>query len=91
MTLQEWMDALADELDLDVEVDMTAVLDLARDAAKGIHRPAAPLTTYLVGYAAGMRGGSPEVMAECIEVASDLTARSARSADSESSDGSSDS
>lgn len=79
LTLQEWMDALADELDVEVEVDMTAVLDLAKEAAQGVHRPAAPLTTFLVGYAAGMRGGSPEAMSECIDVATTLTERVARS------------
>ncbi|WP_395242885.1 DUF6457 domain-containing protein [Agromyces sp. MMS24-K17] len=33
--------------------DVGAVLDLARDAAHGVARPAAPLTTYLVGLAVG--------------------------------------
>ena len=33
------------------------LLDLARDAAHGVERPAAPLTTFLVGVAVG-RGQS---------------------------------
>jgi molybdopterin-guanine dinucleotide biosynthesis protein A len=33
------------------------VLDLARDVAHGVARPAAPLTTFLLGLAAGQRGG----------------------------------
>jgi hypothetical protein len=32
--------------------------DLARDAAHAVERPAAPITTFLVGYAAELRGGS---------------------------------
>ncbi|MEP6461886.1 MAG: DUF6457 domain-containing protein [Frankiaceae bacterium] len=38
--------------------DRDLVLDLARDVAHGVARPAAPLTTYLVGIAVG-RGMSP--------------------------------
>ena len=34
-------------------VDRDAVLDLARDIAHGITRPAAPLTAYLAGIAVG--------------------------------------
>jgi hypothetical protein len=34
-----------------------AVLDLARAAAHGVARPAAPLTAFLVGYALGTQGG----------------------------------
>jgi hypothetical protein len=34
-------------------VDVRLVLDLARDAAHGVARPAAPLTTFLLGLAAG--------------------------------------
>jgi hypothetical protein len=33
------------------------VLDLAREAAHGVARPAAPLTTFLAGYALGTEGG----------------------------------
>jgi len=33
------------------------VLDLAREAAHGVARPAAPLTTFLAGYALGAQGG----------------------------------
>lgn len=55
------MRALADGLDIsDVELDnetLHTVLDLARDAAHQIDRPAAPLTSFLVGVAVG-RGAS---------------------------------
>jgi Domain of unknown function (DUF6457) len=80
VTLQDWMDALADALSVEEDVDMTAVLDLARDAAHNVARPAAPLTTFIVGYAAGQRGGSEEQIAECIEIATSLAANWDRSA-----------
>ena len=53
--LADWIDALAQKLDIDPDdVDLQAVLDLARDAAHNIERPAAPVTTFMVGYAAGL-------------------------------------
>lgn len=62
VVLDEWIAAVRDELDLDLDVDTTALLDLARDAAHGVARPAAPLTTFLVGYAVAQRGGDlPDV------------------------------
>jgi hypothetical protein len=61
MELDEWLRAVAGELEVDdVELDDDAVhtlLDLARDAAHQIDRPAAPLTCFLVGLAVG-RGAS---------------------------------
>lgn len=57
MELDAWLRRLADELEIgDVEIDtdtMHTLLDLARDAAHQIDRPAAPLTCYLVGVAVG--------------------------------------
>ena len=60
--LHDWIDELCDalELELDAEVDEALILDLARDAAHSVERPAAPVTTFLVGYAAGLRGGKTE-------------------------------
>lgn len=69
VTLPEWSDELCRALGLDLDVDIKAVLDLARDAAHHIERPAAPLTTFLVGYAAGLRGGSTRDIAACIALA----------------------
>ena len=58
MVLDDWVAALAAELDVDpAAVDVRHLLDVARDAAHQVDRPAAPLTTFLVGYAAGLRGG----------------------------------
>jgi Domain of unknown function (DUF6457) len=51
VTLDEWVKTVSDELDLG-PVRVTDVLDLARDVAHGVSRPAAPLTCLLVGLAA---------------------------------------
>ena len=65
-TLEEWAEAVRANLGLESNVvDVTTVLDLARDAAHGVARPAAPLTTYLVGVAVG-RGATPAEAAERI-------------------------
>jgi hypothetical protein len=74
MSLQEWMDELCDELSIETEVDMSAILDLARDAAHNVDRPAAPLTTFLVGYAAAARGGSLKDISDCTDTATVLAA-----------------
>ncbi|TXC97888.1 NTP transferase domain-containing protein [Streptomyces sp. ISID311] len=54
--LDEWITAVKAELGIELDVDTAALLDLARDAAHGVARPAAPLTTFLIGYAAGQQG-----------------------------------
>lgn len=55
--LDEWITAVKAELGIELDVDTAVLLDLARDAAHGVARPAAPLTTFLIGYAAGRQGG----------------------------------
>ena len=56
--LKRWSDALLTALDLaGVEVDIDAVLGLAGEVARGVVRPAAPLTAYLVGLAVGRATG----------------------------------
>lgn len=67
--LQEWTTAVCAELGLADEVDRSLILDLARDAAHGVARPAAPLTTFLVGLAAGRAGGgSTEAQAAAAKI-----------------------
>ncbi|KUL63053.1 molybdopterin-guanine dinucleotide biosynthesis protein [Streptomyces violaceusniger] len=73
--LDEWITAVKAELGIDLDVDTAALLDLARDAAHGVARPAAPLTTFLVGYAAAQKGGGPEALAAATEKAAALAAR----------------
>ena len=53
-TMDEWTAAVCGELGLDPGVaDLRVVLDLTRDVAHGVARPAAPFTAYLVGVAVG--------------------------------------
>src|SRR5580704_1790985 len=53
-TMDEWTAAVCADLGLDASAaDLRAVLDLTRDVAHGVARPAAPLTAYLVGVAVG--------------------------------------
>jgi hypothetical protein len=59
VTLHDWIDELCDVLELDdAEVDEGLILDLARQAAHSVEKPAAPVTTFLLGFAAAQRGGS---------------------------------
>ncbi len=56
--IQEWVAAAARQLGLDLaeaarDELVTAVLDLTADVAHGVSRPAAPVTAFLVGLAAG--------------------------------------
>ncbi|MFV0128835.1 NTP transferase domain-containing protein [Streptomyces sp. HMX112] len=82
--LDEWITAVKDELGIDLEVDTGLLLDLARDAAHGVARPAAPLTTFLVGYAAAKAGGGgPEAVAEAARKAAALADRWANEAAAE--------
>ncbi|MCX5227292.1 NTP transferase domain-containing protein [Streptomyces sp. NPDC006553] len=75
--LDEWITAVKDELGIELDVDTGVLLDLARDAAHGVARPAAPLTTFLVGYAAARAGseGGPEAVAEAARKAAALAQR----------------
>ena len=64
--LEEWARLVCAELGLDEVVteslvgDTRGVLDLARDVAHGVERPAAPLTSYLLGVAVGRGMGRAE-------------------------------
>jgi hypothetical protein len=53
-TLQAWTEAACAELGIDpAAADARTVLDLARDVAHQVERPAAPLTAFLLGLAVG--------------------------------------
>ncbi|MEK9810713.1 MAG: DUF6457 domain-containing protein [Candidatus Nanopelagicales bacterium] len=55
--------ALATDLGVDIpDVDAQTLLDVARDAAHAVDRPAAPITTYLLGYAAAL-SATPDALA----------------------------
>lgn len=70
-TIDQWAETLAAELNLDIEqLDVQALLDVARDAAHSVVRPAAPLATFLVGYAAGQRGAAGNDLERECDIAS---------------------
>ncbi|MFF4669362.1 NTP transferase domain-containing protein [Streptomyces sp. NPDC001279] len=76
--LDEWITAVKNELGIELDVDTDVLLDLARDAAHGVARPAAPLTTFLVGYAAAKASGDgdgPAAVAEAARKAAALARR----------------
>lgn len=64
-TMVDWVVAVRTELGLAEAIDMDLVLDLARDVAHGVARPAAPITTYLLGLAVG-RGADPRQAAATV-------------------------
>jgi hypothetical protein len=72
--LKQWTEALAAELGVALEVDERLLLEVARDAAHSVARPAAPLTTFLVGYAAALSGGDAEAVARASATAQRLAA-----------------
>ena len=61
MNLHDWIDELCDVLDIEeADLDEALILDVAREAAHNVARPAAPLTTFLLGFAAARSAGDPE-------------------------------
>jgi hypothetical protein len=60
VNLHDWIDELCDVLDIEAEIDEGLVLDLSRTAAHSVQKVAAPITAYLLGYAAGESGADPE-------------------------------
>jgi Domain of unknown function (DUF6457) len=73
--LSAWVSAVAKELGIEQVVDAVAlvdtVLDLTSDVAHGVSRPAAPVTAFLVGIAAG-RADAP---AEAVRAYADQVGR----------------
>jgi hypothetical protein len=60
VNLHDWIDELCDVLDIETEVDEALILDIAKVAADNVVRMAAPVSTYLLGYAAGAAGADAE-------------------------------
>jgi Domain of unknown function (DUF6457) len=69
-TLDDWTVALCAELGLDpAEVDQKTLLNLAKVVAHTVDRPAAPLTTYMLGVAAGRGEPLAETAAKIVQLA----------------------
>lgn len=72
--MQEWIDAVQRELGLEADIPMKAILDVARVAAHNVERPAAPVTTYLLGFAAAQGMDADEALARIDALAQGWTA-----------------
>lgn len=77
--IQEWVAAVARQLGLDLAAAdqqeiVTAVLDLTADVAHGVSRPAAPVTAFLVGLAAGRAADPAAAVPSHIAAVGDLAA-----------------
>jgi molybdopterin-guanine dinucleotide biosynthesis protein A len=63
--LRQWGARLVEALAVEgLEIDLKSVLGLAGRAAHSVLRPAAPLTTFVVGYAAGLTVGAGQATSE---------------------------
>ncbi len=60
MNLHDWIDELADVLDVEAEVDEGLVNDLVKLSSESVERNAGPVTAFLLGVAAGERGADPD-------------------------------
>ena len=59
--LDAWAEALRETFGLGADdIPIPLILDLARDVAIGVARPAAPLSAFVAGLAAGRAGGTTE-------------------------------
>jgi hypothetical protein len=61
--LMEWTALVCRELGVDpAKIDRDEVLDLTKEVAHGVARPAAPLTAYLLGLAQGAGTAPPDAV-----------------------------
>lgn len=76
--LETWAVEVRAALGVEADVDIRAVLGIAGVAAHAVVRPAAPLTTYLIGFAAGRAAATGEdaalAAAEATRAVKDLAA-----------------
>jgi Domain of unknown function (DUF6457) len=71
--LDQWLDDVVAALGLDpAAFDRDLLLDLTRDVAHGVARPAAPLTAYLAGLAVAAEGGGRERLEDVVRRISNL-------------------
>jgi len=71
--LTDWANEVRAALGIEADVDIRSVLGLAGVVAHSVVRPAAPLTTYLVGFAAGRAAALGEDPATAADAATRIT------------------
>ena len=72
---QMWLARVAALLNVDQHEMLTAeLLNLTREVAHGVERKSAPLTTFLLGYAAGKESLAPDEVRKLIEAVSNAVA-----------------
>lgn len=62
--LDQWIADVEAELGIDSPLIIADLLRMTGVVAHAVERPAAPLTAFLVGYAAALDGGGQEALAE---------------------------
>lgn len=73
--LDAWSAALREHFDLPADaVPVGVVLDLARDVAVGVARPAAPLSAFVAGLVAGRAGADRAAIDAAVEAITALAA-----------------
>ncbi|MGA8845312.1 MAG: DUF6457 domain-containing protein [Nocardioides sp.] len=75
MNLHDWIDELCDVLDLETEVDEGLIGDLATLSTVNVDTAAGPVTSYLLGYAAGAAGAGPASVEQLAARAQELAER----------------
>ena len=72
--IDSWTEAVCADLGIEPElVNVPLILDLARDVAHQVDRPAAPVTAYLLGLAVGGGSNADEAAARLRKLASGWT------------------
>jgi len=64
-----WIAQVMAELGIEIKPEVSTVLDVARDAAHSVARPAAPVTTFLMGVAVAQGADSASVARRISELA----------------------
>ena len=71
--LDNWLGALAAALEVPAEpLAVSQLLEAARDVAHNVARPAAPLSTFLIGLAVAKNGGTQEAIDKATKTACTL-------------------
>ena len=80
--LHRWVVSVGETLGVDPDaLDVDTVLDLARDVAHSVARPAVPLTAFLAGYAVATGGADREAFDRVVDRVGALAAEWAAAAE----------